>query len=197
MGVVRSVDPTSPQDKAMRLMELAASDQGEAREKNRGFTQVYGKGWDRVDALIVKHPGAARLWAMLAKHIDASCGAVVASQEVLAEMLGVSERTVRRLSAVLEGEGAIARIRIQGAVYAYAIDPTEVWAGFAEGKEYAAFTTRTLVRANGKAADTVRRKLMLMVRQGGPLVDRSKIADAARAADAIEISTDEQSENAG
>ena len=60
---------------------------------------------------------------MLAEHIDPSCGAVVVSQDVLAEMVGVSERTIRRATAYLEEVLALVRIRVSGSVYAYALDP--------------------------------------------------------------------------
>lgn len=44
-----------------------------ARE-NRRFVQVYPKGWRRLHWLIRENPSAARLYALLAEHIDPQGG---------------------------------------------------------------------------------------------------------------------------
>ena len=98
-----------------------------------------------------------KVYAVLAEHIDPSCGAVVVSQDVLAEMVGVSERTIRRATAYLEEVLALVRIRVSGSVYAYALDPKEVWRAWDCQKEQAAFLTRTLVKKNGQNALVKRR----------------------------------------
>ena len=64
--------------------------------------QVYPQGWQRIRSLMSENPTAAKVYAVLPEHIDPSCGAVVVSQDVLAEMVGVSERTIRRATAYLE-----------------------------------------------------------------------------------------------
>ena len=84
--------------------------------------QVYPQGWQRIRSLM-SNPTAAKVYAVLAEHIDPSCGAVVVSQDVLAEMVGVSERTIRRATAYLEEVLALVHIRVSGSVYAYALDP--------------------------------------------------------------------------
>ena len=63
---------------------------------------MYPQGWQRIRSLMSENPTAAKVYAVLAEHIDPSCGAVVVSQDVLAEMVGVSERTIRRATAYLE-----------------------------------------------------------------------------------------------
>lgn len=152
----------------LRRMELDAQDRdsalkSESEKKNRGFSQVYAKGWQRLQYLIQQNPGAARVYAFLAEHIDGTVGAVVVEQRVMAESLGVHEVTIRRNTKYLEEIGALVRIKIGTGVYAYALDPEEVWKSWDSEKENAAFVTRTLVRKADKQHDEVRRKLKLMM----------------------------------
>ena len=142
--------------------EAEIQDEG-ARRANKDFVQVYPKGWKRLQALIRTNPGAARLFAFIAENIDGSCGAVVVSQEVIAKELDVHERTVRRLSQQLEQMGAMVRIKVGTGVYAYALDPWEVWKSWDEKKETAAFVTKTLVNKSDRGNGQVRRKLKVMM----------------------------------
>lgn len=169
MVMERPKTKLSPEARA-RQMELKAQDRDrEAREaeekKNSGFTQVYSKGWQRLQALINANPSAARVYAYLAEHIDGSCGAVVVSQVVLAEELGIVDRTIRRHTAWLEEAGAIVRIKVGSGVYAYALDPEEVWKSWDSKKETAAFHTKTLVSKRDKENGIVKRKLNMMVHE--------------------------------
>lgn len=153
----------------MRRMDLAAQDrerelQQEAKKReNRDFVQVYPKGWKRLQDLIKSNPAAARVYAFLAEHIDGQAGAVVVSQEVIANALGVHEVTIRRQTKYLDDIGAIVRIKVGVGVYAYALDPSEIWKSWDEKKDNAAFLTRTLVRKSDAANKEVRRKLKVML----------------------------------
>lgn len=132
--------------------------------ENKNFVQVYPKGWQRIRLLMSENPTAAKVYAVLAEHIDPSCGAVVVSQDVLAEMVGVSERTIRRATGYLEDTLALVRIRVSGSVYAYALNPHEIWRAWDCQKKHSAFMTKTLVR-RGDENDLVRRRLQLMIRE--------------------------------
>jgi DNA-binding GntR family transcriptional regulator len=108
------------------------------------------------------YPLAAQVYAFLAEHIDESAGAVVVSQELLAEELGVHERTIRRATAWLDEQNIIGRIKLGGAaVYAYCLDPEEVWKSFDDAKDYAAFRTKTLARKRDNG--DIKRKLKVML----------------------------------
>lgn len=161
--------------RAARLMDWQAQDRDVARqaeEARRGdsdFVKVYGKGWRRLQALIQTAPSAARVFAFLAEHVDGTAGAVVVSQEVMANSLGVHVKTIKRQTAYLEKVGALVRIRVGTGVYAYALDPEEVWKSWADRKEEAAFVTRTLVKKGDRANREVRRKLKVMM--GEPEAD--------------------------
>lgn len=138
----------------------------EARDQmsreNKRFVQVYPKGWRRISWLIRENPSAARLYALLAEHIDPNGGVVVASQVVLADLLGVTDRTVRTLTKFLEEQHAIVRIRVGAGTYAYALDPDEVWKAWDVQKDHAVFRTRTLVAKGGENA-TIKRRLQVMI----------------------------------
>lgn len=140
-----------------REEEQEAKEREEAR-KNRGFTQVYSKGWKRIMELSKGNSGAAGLYAFFAEHIDPTCGAVVCDQQFLASQFEVTTRTIRNWLNYLENERALVRIPVAGRVCAYALDPHEVWKGYNNGKEYAAFVTKTLVNNDGD----IKRRIMSM-----------------------------------
>src|SRR4051794_2648726 len=71
------------------------------KRQNTHFIQVYPLGWDRIESLMKEHPTAARIYVFLAKHIDEKTGSVVVGQELLAEELGVSRRSIIRATAWL------------------------------------------------------------------------------------------------
>ena len=146
-----------------RLLELQVRDEREAKEreearKNKGFTQIYSKGWERLTKLAETAPAAFKLYSFLAQHIDPTCGAVVCDQQFLADQFGVSTRTIRNWLTKLEAQNALVRIPVAGRVCAYALDPHEVWKGYDNGKDYAAFVTRTLVNKDG----AIKRRIMSM-----------------------------------
>jgi hypothetical protein len=132
----------------------------EEARKNKGFTQVYPKGWKRIIELSKQKGGSgpAGLYAFFAQHIDPSCGAVVCDQQFLADQFEVSTRTIRNWLTHLEQESALLRIPVSGRVCAYALDPHEVWKGYNTSKEYAAFVTKTLVNKDGE----IQRRIMSM-----------------------------------
>lgn len=147
----------------IRLNDLARQDAEDLKEleearKNKGFTQVYPKGWKRIMELSKGNAGAAGLYAFFAQHIDPSCGAVVCDQQFLANEFGVNRSTISRWLSYLEQVNALVRIPVAGRVCAYALDPYEVWKGYNTGKEYAAFMTKTLVNKDGE----IQRRIMSM-----------------------------------
>lgn len=159
----------SDEDRKRRKRDFEALDREEdedsqaKRRQNKDFVQVYPLGFKRLRRLMKDYPLAAQIYTFLAEHIDANNGAVVASQQLLADELGVHERSIRRATAWLDQNNIVTRIKLGGAaVYAYCLDPNEVWKSFDEAKEYAAFRTKTLARKadNGD----IRRKLKIMLK---------------------------------
>lgn len=150
---------------------MKAKAENHSRE-NHGFVQVYHLGWKRLQVLMKASPNAARLYALLAENLDGT-GAVIATQDVLAEILGVSVKTISRQSLLLEKMKALVRIPLQGGVYAYALNPEEVWRAYDSGKPYATFHSKTLVKTQGGEADLIKRRLMVLIREnrGEPELD--------------------------
>ena len=145
----------------VRAMHEAKAE--ELSRENRGFVQVYPQGWQRIRSLMSENPTAAKVYAVLAEHIDPSCGAVVVSQTFWRKWsacprgpsegdsiprggAGVGPHTGERIRLCLRTgpERGLARVDCQ--------------------KEQAAFLTRTLVKKNGQNA-LVKRRLQMMLRE--------------------------------
>ena len=153
------------------LMEIKNRESKEIEEakKNNNFTQTYPKGWQRIRELSKDKHGVAAiaLYSFLAEHIDATCGAVVADQQFLADQLNVSTRTIIRWLNHLESKNAVIRIPVAGKVCAYALDPHEVWKGYNTTKDYAAFVTKTLINKDGD----IKRRIMSMFSHSKEKID--------------------------
>ena len=163
------ISVTTPEQRLMRFLELmeerkTEEEKSEENKKNRHFVQFYSHGFERIKSLIeAKQPTALKLYIFLAEHIEPGTGAVVASQQLLAEELKVSVRTIKTVSKYLEDIGAIIRIRLgAGTVYAYCLDPNEVWKSWDTSKKYASFNTKTLARQ--KDNGNIKRRLMVMLK---------------------------------
>ena len=163
------ISVTTPEQRLMRFLELmeerkTEEEKSEKNKKNRHFVQFYSDGFERIKSLIeAKQPTALKLYIFLAEHIEPGTGAVVASQQLLAEELKVSVRTIKTVSKYLEDIGAIIRIRLgAGTVYAYCLDPNEVWKSWDTSKKYASFNTKTLARQ--KDNGNIKRRLMVMLK---------------------------------
>ncbi|WP_296428672.1 helix-turn-helix domain-containing protein [Yoonia sp.] len=159
-------------------MGYAAAVDDEDR-KNRNFVQVYPKGWQRIRWLMQEKPNAARLYSWIAEHMDPDGGALVVSQVVMAEALDVSEITIRRLTKWLEDRNVMVRVRVGTGVYAYALDPNEVWRAWDTSKEFAVFNTKTLVKKNTRDNRGVERRIRIMMKEAAgepelPLEDMSQ-----------------------
>ena len=107
-------------------------------KKNKNFVQMYLKGFDRAIEIIEQYPLAARLYMFLAKHIEPGTGAIVASQQLLADELNISVRSVQRATKWLDENNVVLRIKLgAGSIYAYCLDPDEVWKSWNTNKKYA------------------------------------------------------------
>ena len=132
-------------------------------KKNKNFVQMYPKGFDRAIEIIEKYPLAARLYMFLAKHIEPGTGAIVASQQLLADELNISIRSVQRATKWLDENNVVLRVKLgAGSIYAYCLDPSEVWKSWNTNKKYAAFNTKTLARQRDNG--DIKRRLTIMLK---------------------------------
>lgn len=159
------VKPEWKRDAEARLRDYEAEEKKvieEKRRADRDFIKVYPQGWQKLRQLIDEYPIAAKMYSFLAEHIDAQAGAVIASQALLAEELNISDRTIRKISKFLEERGALLRIKIQGNLYAYALNPEQVWKSWKDSKNYSAFNTCTLARS--KDNPDIKRRIKVMLK---------------------------------
>lgn len=165
------ISVVTPEQRLQRFIQLVEEKMQETQEaanrkKNKGFTQVYSNGFKRITELFTQYPLAGRIYVFLAEHIEPGTGAVVASQELLAEEMEVTTRTIRTATKWLEDNNVLLRIRLgAGGIYAYCLDPNEVWKSWDTSKKYAAFNSKTLARKNDNG--NVKRRLMVMVKDEG------------------------------
>ena len=138
-------------DRKLRKQQLSEEDkikekEHEERKKNHNFIQMYPRGFRRIRNLMKEYPLAAEIYIFLGEHIDEH-GAVVASQQLMAEELDVSIRSVRRATKWLDERDIIVRIKLgPGSIYAYCFSPEEIWKSWNTSKDYASFNTKTLAR---------------------------------------------------
>lgn len=110
------------------------------------WVQTERKAHEEWAALIGKKPKAAQLLHLLVANMDKR-GAVIVSQKVLAEMMGVHRNTVTTAVQVLEFGNWIDSVRIgseKGGVKAYMINRRVAWADKRENQRYAAFDARVI-----------------------------------------------------
>lgn len=159
---------STTEERLQRFMQsvnerLNEESENRERKKNKDFVQMYPKGFDRTISMIGEYPLAARIYMFLAKHIEPGTGAVVASQQLLADELDISVRSVQRGTKWLDENNIVLRLKLgAGTVYAYCLDPNEVWKSWNTSKKYAAFNTKTL--AQYKDNGDIKRRLMVMLK---------------------------------
>lgn len=143
----------------------------EEERRNKGFTQVYDRGWERMREILTRSKSRVPmlLYSWLAQHIDRDGGVLVADQETICEELGCSRTTLWRACTFLEQEEALFRLQVGGSVYAYALDPREVWKSWDSTKKHAVFLSRTMVRKSAQSDDIVRRMKIMMKQRGIPV----------------------------
>ncbi len=169
---------STPEERLQRFMQLVndrldEEKENKDRKKNKNFIQMYPKGFDRVIAIIEEYPLAAKLYMFLAKHIELGTGAVVASQQLLADELNISVRSIQRATKWLDENNVVLRIKLgAGSIYAYCLDPDEVWKSWNTTKKYAAFNTKTLARE--KDNGNIKRRLQVLLKDRNQEKEKDK-----------------------
>jgi hypothetical protein len=142
--------------------------------RGQRFTKVYERGWQAI-ALLIDNRMAAKLYVFLAQHAGHD-NAVVCTYELLAEELGVCERTIRNAVRRLEEGNHLAVAKV-GTANAYILNPAEVWKTYEEHKRFCAFGARTLA---SKAQNvTLKKRLTHMLQGQGDLFDDSETSEQA------------------
>lgn len=136
-------------------MDELGSDQSHQRAQipekrpRRHFVQTERAAHEKWAALGVKHPAASALLHLLAANVGEN-NAVVASQKVLAKLMGSSTSTVKRALKVLE-EGnwiEVAQIGQSGTVNAYVVNSRVAWTEARDQLRYARLKADVLLASN-------------------------------------------------
>lgn len=115
------------------------------RAKGPPFVKLYDAGFDRLDKLLTLKggPTVSRLWVFLNKHADHH-NALAVTVEMLAEVLGVHERSVRRAARVLEDQKALVIAKL-GNANVYILNPGDSWRTAEDHKRFCGFSAKALV----------------------------------------------------
>lgn len=115
--------------------------------RNRGFKQVYPKAWHRMKSLAQRHQTTTPLLVYTTLcEFSGRTSAVVASHSTLAQVLGVSTKSINRACDLLVEARIVRRFRTsKGGAYCYCLNPDEVWGGLRGDREIAPFHTMTIV----------------------------------------------------
>lgn len=119
------------------------------KRANTGFVQTDKKTHEEWARLTLSKPAAAALMHTLASQVGKH-NSVVASYGTLAELLGVSQMTIRRAVTVLTEGNWIQVNRIGGAGTSnvYTLNDRVVWAEARNGLRYSMFSANVLVSAS-------------------------------------------------
>lgn len=113
-----------------------------SRKDKLRFTKMYPKGLHTLVDL-AGSKSTLRVYLFIVEH----CGienALVASQEMIAQELGVAARTVMRATQSLEKQGHIVVDRIANA-NVYILNDGEFWKTYEDHKRFSSFRAQTLV----------------------------------------------------
>lgn len=119
------------------------------KPENKHFVQTDRKTHEAWAKLTLSKPSAAALMHVLASQVGTH-NAVVASYGTLAELLGVSQMTIRRAVAVLvEGRWVeVNRIGGAGSTNAYTLNDRVVWTEARSGLRYSLFSANVLISSS-------------------------------------------------
>ena len=131
------------------------SDQPKRREQlpekrsRRHFVQTERATHEKWAVLGVKHPAASALLHLLAANVGDN-NAVVASQKVLAKLMGSSASTVKRALKVLEDGNwiEVAQIGQSGTVNAYVVNSRVAWTESRDQLRYARLKADVLLASD-------------------------------------------------
>jgi len=121
------------------------------------WVQTERKAHEAWAVLIGKKPKAAQLMHLLVANMDKS-GAVVVSQKVLAEMMGVTTMTVKRAVTALKDDNWLDVSRVgseRGGVNAYLVNRRVAWADKRKNQRFAAFDARIILSAAEQDQETL------------------------------------------
>lgn len=117
--------------------------------KNKDFVQLYRNHIDDIARLAKENGRAYDLFMFLIKHMDGT-NALCVSTAVLAEIMGVSTRTIMRSTKYLKEKGWICILK-SGTTNVYIVNPEICWTSYANQKSYCKFETNVILSSTENA----------------------------------------------
>lgn len=117
--------------------------------KNKDFVQLYRRHIDDVARLARDNRSAYDLFMFLIKHMD-GFNALCISTNVLAEIMGVSTRTIFRATKYLKDTGWICILK-SGSTNVYIVNPDIAWTSYGNQKSYCRFATNVILSSSENA----------------------------------------------
>lgn len=117
--------------------------------KNKDFVQLYRRHIDDVARLARDNRSAYDLFMFLIKHMD-GFNALCISTNVLAEIMGVSTRTIFRATKYLKDTGWICILK-SGSTNIYIVNPDIAWTSYGNQKSYCKFATNVILSSTENA----------------------------------------------
>lgn len=117
--------------------------------KNRDFVQLYRRHIDDLARLARDNGSAYDMFMFLLKNMD-GFNALCVYTNVLAEIMGVSTRTIFRASKYLKDTGWICILK-SGSTNVYIVNPEIAWTSYDNQKAYCKFATNVLLSSSENA----------------------------------------------
>jgi dihydroxyacetone kinase DhaKLM complex PTS-EIIA-like component DhaM len=115
------------------------------KSKRNRWIQTEASSHEAWAKLILKHQSAAAFMHTLVARMDRNTNAVVASQGVLAKMMGVSIRSIKNWIRVLEEDKWIQVVKLgKGTANAYVVNSMVGWAQARDNLQYSQFSAQVI-----------------------------------------------------
>jgi hypothetical protein len=116
---------------------------GEVKRVNANFVQLYDDHLDLIMLMTKENPTALNVFLWVVKYMD-NRNALVASQQAIAENLGLHKNTVYLAVKYLKEKKALTVFRSSN-THIFALNAQIVWRDTAEAKKYAHFDAKVFI----------------------------------------------------
>ena len=117
--------------------------------KNKDFVQLYRRHIDDLARLARENGSAYDLFMFLIKHMD-GYNSLIVSSNALADIMGISTRTVFRAAKYLKDTGWICILK-SGSTNVYIVNPDIAWTSYGNQKSYCRFATNVILSSTENA----------------------------------------------
>lgn len=124
---------------------------GEVKRVNANFVQLYDDNLDLIMLMTRENPTALSVFLWIVKYMD-SRNALVASQQAIAENLGLHKNTVYLAIKYLKEKSALTVLRSSN-THVFALNAQIVWRDTAESKRFAHFDAKIFISESEQQED--------------------------------------------